>query len=642
MAAHRSTAVTDGSPFGGRLGGGFPTSGEELAGIFEVFGETTAIEANGFRFLSDDRGRGDVLESFRDASSPPATSGSSPSQKSRHYGFFSSDPDFIDYWSKEIAPDDGEICLFVRLIEGSSPAETVFSIGKGLRESFADYLGDDGSAAIRDGLTDFISAEFNRDIKELIESGKLVADTWQRSEGILRFLSYFETLITPVIEILDNLPKGLDFGAVEETLRNSFQNVLISETAKLLKSDKEEELKFSDHADVLYERITGQFSWFLNALPAHDLAAAFFIEQVKLRYADSRMLQMVVANEKFKIAIGTSLLSKDNLSDMLRGNAEAAMKNQQQIGDVAIGGAIVGSTAFVIGTIYQIIFDIVNAFVQIIKYSFKGLNYAYQQASDYLTAEPLDESLAEADPLILGEIFPPIDIEEFLTVTVPEIFSGVVEFASGVIDDFLVNAEKYGKLVGDYLASAMGKTVETALHLFLEKYNPNASILERIWYVIKQWFNAGALLGPILVDIALLFCSGGLAGPVSAATKIAKIDKLSDVFRFAKVGSKALGKFTHLNTIIKKIPPRLVKVVDRLLEQLWQVVGPALNQVKEWMVLAHKSLKGQKELPDLKALSEMVDNWYSRCSTLNFLIAIVLLFTGQSEVNSKGQITLAK
>lgn len=641
MAGHLPHAVSERSPFGAALGGGFSTSGRELARTFEVLGETIATESHGFRILSDDTDSAEALKKIEDALTPPAESSPTETRDSQHFVFVSKDAEFIDYWANEVRPADDEMCVFIHSSDGSLSENVTFAIGQSLQNSFQKYLGPNGSVAIRDGLSDFISAEFNRNILSLTETGHLALDSWENSTSTLRFLGFFEALIAPVLNILGNMPKHLNFEAVERAIYNSFQDVITKETSRLLKAKNDAQLVFADHSEQLFDLVTSHFSWFLDYLPAHDLAISFLIEQMQAYYADSRFLKMVVAHERFKQAIAESLLSKDNLSKILLGNVDSLQKNQQQIGELVIGGAFVGTTAFVIGTVYQIIFDIVNAFVQIIKYGGKGLNYAYQAISDAVTAEP-EEGLIEASPSLISEIFPPFDTDKFISETLPTLLEDLYSFTTGIIDDFIGNAEKYGQMVGDYLASTLGKALSGALNFFLEKYDSNASMLQRLWYVIRQWFRAGALIGPILVDIALLFCSGGLAGPASAAAKIGKIDKLGDALKFAKVGTKTFTQLSHFQSIIKKIPRRMIKVIQELIEQLWRVVGPVLNQVKGWFAKAHKALEGRDNLPDMETVAEMIDNWYGRCATLNFFIAIVVMFTGQGEVNSKGQLTLAK
>ena len=62
------------------------------------------------------------------------------------------------------------------------------------------------------------------------------------------------------------------------------------------------------------------------------------------------------------------------------------------------------------------------------------------------------------------------------------------------------------------------------------------------------------------------------------------------------------------------------------------------DQVQNALRLAFGGKVDGPDGDDVTWLIERVDAWYQRCSTLNFLIAILLLITGGSTIDAKGQV----
>jgi hypothetical protein len=129
---------------------------------------------------------------------------------------------------------------------------------------------------------------------------------------------------------------------------------------------------------------------------------------------------------------------------------------------------------------------------------------------------------------------------------------------------------------------------------------------------------------------------------VSAAAKLGKIDKIADLLKFTQISADAITGLTHYQKIVSKIPPRLTKLIERLFEQLWNSVGPAVEQIKDLIRAAYKTFPDKDKLPDVEVITKMVDKWYERCEILNFFIGIITLLSGESKINEKGELITAK
>ena len=107
--------------------------------------------------------------------------------------------------------------------------------------------------------------------------------------------------------------------------------------------------------------------------------------------------------------------------------------------------------------------------------------------------------------------------------------------------------------------------------------------------------------------------------------------------RFTKVSASAVEKFSHYGEIRKMIPSGLITRIQKLINRLWNAVGPAITQVSDWVRSAFDRLPDKDSL-DWAGIAEAIDTWYQRCGTINFFIAIMLLLTGSSIVNDRGNI----
>jgi hypothetical protein len=326
---------------------------------------------------------------------------------------------------------------------------------------------------------------------------------------------------------------------LENSILSAFKEYLLAECSNVLSSSASTNtIKTKD--DSIFQSITDSFKSFTNYLPDSEYTQEWMMQLVE-SYKDSRTVQFSEAKERFEKALFADLTSSDNISSTLKKFIEDAKKNKQSLKDLAIGGATVGSSAFIIGTVYQIIYDIINAFVTIVKYIVYGVQVAVTKVYSAITEDTTLEPVI--DKSVLTRFITEFDLSEFLTEDIPNMIEGLYEFATHLIDDFIKNAEKYGQMVGYYIREIVSGSVSGSMSLFFTPYDANASLSDRIVWSITQWFNMGTLLGPIIVDIVLLFCSGGTTGVISAASKFGKIDKIADVLKFTKYSEEVLEKF---------------------------------------------------------------------------------------------------
>jgi hypothetical protein len=191
--------------------------------------------------------------------------------------------------------------------------------------------------------------------------------------------------------------------------------------------------------------------------------------------------------------------------------------------------------------------------------------------------------------------------------------------------------------VGQHIIDFPSAAGNASLKLFFEPYNPNWSLTERVAYVARQWFQIGSVLGPVLVDILLSICSMGQTAYLSAASKLAKLEKLGEALRFTKVTEKMLETYKCVGRIRQCIPPKLIKIVQDLIEMLSTAMGVVKDQVIGKLKLIHDALPGSQGVDWVK-ISKFVYEAYDKCSTINFFVGMILLFTGNSDITEEGEV----
>lgn len=307
--------------------------------------------------------------------------------------------------------------------------------------------------------------------------------------------------------------------------------------------------------------------------------------------------------------------------------------------ELGIGGAMIGQLPFLVGTIYQIVADILTTVIGLFRYGF----YALRGAASYLVdvvRTPAADAVGPA-PELLSALFGDFNVETFLSRDVPALLSGLAEFGAELLESFLTNAETYGRTVGRFLADGLVMLGDGALSLMSSGYPSGGSLVERIWWNVRQWFNIGTLLGPIIVDVVLMFCSGGTTGVFSAAAKLGKLGKAGEAFRFVRRGAGILDAAGFVTKLPFKVPAVLRDILSRLLHQAWAIASKVSDTLTTLLAAANAKLGGVAAAADVEAIGRRLDALYDVAGVGHLVLSLSFMVIGleDAEVTPAGQIT---
>jgi len=640
--------------------GHFEASGLDL---FEAYtplgGDTTPVYLGGFRCAALDPLAATVLQEMLSGRGEPAIS---PALKKPGYVgvlLVSATAGRAGTFAQKCVPESGECCIFVDCSDGQGRERCEVILGERVRAALDSLLADPGRSAnaprIGPLLSELLTSTGNGLAEKLRVDGRLTAITLSETLPLFGYgLAFYEVLLL-VRDLLPRLPQpgqALPYRANAEAL---LQGPLDLWIPRLLNQQDQDRYANDDgrgdrSAVVDLER--GMFSLANQAragvdalfqpiqqayatLPDAAWAFGLLCDEIVSRLAQSRILEQAEANNVFQASLLSTVLSMQGLGQVVTDNARFAQAHQQQIRDLAIGGSVVGGTAFALGTVYGVIYDIVDMFVQLIRYSFAGIRWMFYQGKAALDAALADDPCPPASDETVANWFPIFDLDRFFAEELPELYESAKALSDAIRDDFIANAAHYGEMVGQYLVSALGHSLEGTLALVFDPYDASAGYLKRIWYVVEQWFYLGSVLGPIIVDIVLTFCTAGGEGVVAVAMKLGKLDKLKDVFRVNKVGTEVVEAFTLFKRIVALFPDelaRLAKVVSRVIEKVWDAIGP----IRDQLIKVLQNLQKQFKDVDLDWWAAQIDQMYDRASSINFLVGLFLLVTGNAAVDAEG------
>lgn len=422
------------------------------------------------------------------------------------------------------------------------------------------------------------------------------------------------------------------FTSIDKSLTTRVTNALVAEAIASLQPGAS--IALSSLQQGAFKVIEDQFTSVLNVLPSSQDSQEWISTIIK-KYQDSRIVQYCEAKQRFEKVFYSELVNAKNISGVLKDIIDDYKKHEQEITELVVIGATAGTSAFVIGTIYQIFYDIISAFVTLIQYAYYGAVGLATYAYNAVAGESKEPAI---DYAAITQFFTSFDLEGFLTNDLPELADGVIQLCYDVLDDFINNAEKYGTLVANYVTDACGGVLSGTMSLFLQPYDSNASLPSRVWWGVTQWFNLGALLGPVIVDVILFFCSGGTGGVVSATTKLGKLEKVGDALRYTKKAMTLIEDIPAFANIIKKIPTRIKTLIIKIFQQLWDATGAFADKFKDLIIQAYKAANNSA-LPSMEEIALRIDDAYDTAEGINFFIAICLMFFGGS-INEEGAYTI--
>jgi hypothetical protein len=470
----------------------------------------------------------------------PVSGGTGEELPLHAFVFITGDAELIARYAPTVEPATNETCLFVQL--GSDATTTTGltvsgAIGGELRALIASATSGGVPSWLRSAVPALVGALSDAEVRALGETGTVAWTGTDAAVGLLQLFGFANAELQPIAQLLAALAGDSDADSAIDRFLGQFESLLVARVREVLALGTGEEgaVSFAEASSRFLDDLRAEFSWFFDYLPQTAAGEAALVEQVLAKLANSRVLKFAAA------------------------------------------GAVVGSVAFTVGTVYQIIYDIVDAFVQIIKYTGAGIGYLYGAARDTLTAaatEP-EAALAPASDETVLSLFSGFDVEAFLTTDLPMLIADLRTTALGIVDDFIENAHRYGEAAAEFLTRVLGQGAETTLSVLFDAYEASASVLDRMLYAVKQWFSLGTMLGPMIDDIVLMFCWGGASGVASAAAKLGKLDEIGDALAFTR---RAAGAIEHLPVYERVVglinrSPRLRTTIARLFEALWNAAG---------------------------------------------------------------------
>ena len=620
----------------------FGSTASDLYASLNAPGDSSTQDLNGIRFICDDPLAAELVALLRQTLTALPQPGKFENAYLDSTVFVSGDPDF----DPNVAPGDMEVCLLIKLDAEKQTAEPGVDLdilaGRKWRQLLQACLATPADANASKYLDLFVQAFPEDSLNLLSQDGALRGLGFSEAVGFLQFIQAVNISLSPLASIARLAGSPILTSPLVDSYCATFDRSLSQAVEQEISAKEYTPLDLFAQQVILLADLQSSSGWFLGSLPIFGFAAVFFLGELAGLIDASEVVKLSNAMIEFKTALAEKLASQPNLSKIAAGFQADLDKYGQELKDLVVGGTVVGGVAFIVGTIYQVIYDIINAFVQLIIYAAQGVGYLYDLAWKKLHTPP-GAPLVPASPEVVSSWFADFDVKGFINHDLPAMRDGLAAFVRSLMDDFIANAREYGAMTGDYIAGGLSGALGFSIETLFEKYDPNASVLERIAYVVRQYFNLGTALGPVLVDIILFFCSGGESTVLSAAVKLSKTEEVAAAFRFVQRGAEAIRALAHYEQITARLKgfTRLIELIQGLFERLWNAVGPAVWQVTDWIKAACEAMPSGGKKVDVEKIVKMVEHWYERCSTLNFFVGIMLLLIGTSEIDENGNVGVA-
>ena len=587
--------------------------------------------------------------------------------------FVTSTEGLADSLASRCHPAPGECCLFIDTAGGSGAPRCHLLLGDQARVALQRLLrepgGSRGHALVGKWVASLLDEGTSTTLQPLADLGTLRGTSRQLALAVLSFGFAFYAVVAlamtlarravPTAEETPNLDTVS--GGLESSLGEWIARHLTPEAQRAFADDdgtgeRPDPPSFATDGFGLDSVVPEALKtlpplvrrmW--RALPDAAWAFGVLAEELQNNYESSRFVEQAAAILQFQLALADSVLSMKGVSTVVQQNAAAIRANQDQLRDLALAAGNVGGTAFLAGTTWGVLYDLGDTLVTLVYYSFVGMRWVFHQQKAALelafgAVESLGPPDVATDALAADETvaawFPPIDLEALLTEELPALYRQVKAMCLALRDDFIANAAEWGRMAGEYLVTLAGEGVNAALAAALDPYPADAGVMARIWYTVQQWFYVGSVLGPILVDIVLTFCTGGAEGVVSAALKLGKFGDLKTFFRVGETGTDAVRKLALFAYVERLVPDHLGQiagVLRRILEQAWHAVGPLTDQLLGIV----GDLKASLPAVDLEWWASAIDQLYNWASSLNLLVGTFLLISGTAETDKHGNLVEA-
>jgi len=575
------------------------------------------------------------------------------------YVFVSSDKEKIEYWKNQLSPGIQEIIVFIHdrifsdTITMSNERDVTFTVlcGDEFGSVFHMIKENISNSDMRKGMDTLLGYGYETIVDTVASTGSYIADSLTALQGVMKLDELCNSLFSYGSNLFNKLKSSkLIFGTVEEYVTQLFPideiNALVSNARVMIETETETALlSFNEKAQATIQSISDITSSALRRAPQagylFQLLWKSFNQQLQTQlYIFELVKKLAVAKNQFESSMAVSF-GDETLKKLFGPEGNKIRQNSGKIGELAVSGALFGQLPFLIGTIYQIIYDIINTIIQVVKFAYWSLSGIFS----YLMtpSEDEEENHIVADKSVLEMFLFDFNLENFFFEDVPNLIKLFAEMAQAAIDSFIEHASEYGTAVGKIISDGVIFIVDGALSLMTKSYPKKPTILNRLIWNATQWFNIGALLGPIIVDIALMVCSGGGTGIFSAAAKLGKVGKIGDFFRFVGKTKNLIEKAAFFSKWKKIIPKALEELIEKILRQMWALIGEVRDTFMFVIKFVNAKLGDVLKKRDIDKIAEKLDMWYDIASLIHLFGALVFMFIGgpAAKVNEKGKIGVA-
>lgn len=419
-----------------------------------------------------------------------------------------------------------------------------------------------------------------------------------------------------------------------EALLKACRDGLAAELLRQYRSGSFSPVSFSQEA--IFGAMNGMWGSQLGKLPDYNSSEGGYKFIDALKKTDTQKL--LHAREHFDNGLMQSLTTSSTIKDALKQFQQSLDAHKEEMAYWAVIAPFAAAPAFLVGTVYQIVYDFVNTIISLL--SFAGSMLSYAANTVYTAATGSEEMVLRVDIALLYELVPSIDLEQFFTEDVPAMLDSLISFVIELLNDYADHAEQWGKDTGSYILAVAGDSFNIAFSAFFDPMDPGAGVLGKAWWAIQQWFYLGTLIGPLVVDIVLFFCSGSVSGYFSAANKLGKLGKLDDIYKSLKV----MDKLKDLK-IVKAISDKwkeskwLTEFMERIYKKLIDLAMGAMDKLKSLIQEAYKQINRTDDFPELDKVMEKLDDLYDKAQNIDFLLSTSLLLIGSS-INNQGELTI--
>ena len=487
---------------------------------------------------------------------------------------------------------------------------SVLVIGEKFKEILKELNKKSNTKQFSYGLDQLLGYDYSTQLNSLIKEGRLTIEGLDNLASHLKLNSVINSFTSCAKYFYSKAKqKGYLFHSIDELIHEFFSVENYGGLVKSIKGivlnqgSKPDLFGFAKKGQEKIDEIINFFESMASYLPSIDFLLDFFWESFDAMIATNQevhdfLRKLFHAKNRFEKAMyksgGTEIYNQ-----LFGPKGKQMLDDSGKHIELMIGGGLFGTIPFLFGTIYQIIYDIVNLITNLCWYAYWGTAGALSWL--FKPDETKKKDMVKADESLLEMFTFNFDLNE-LPQTLSKIFGKMASLIKLALDNFIENAKEYGKTAGKIMGELITTMASGTLSLMTSGYPKKPTLWNRFTYIIKQWFSIGCILGPILVDIILLFCSGGVSGIFSAASKLGKLDKVGDVmkygFRFYTKTKKIIASSGFYKKFDALIPKALKDLLQNLLEQLWAITSSLpdffkvlFNVVNEKLAKAGKAIK---------------------------------------------------